>query len=76
MVVCLQDLRRGVTWSDNPVAQSIYLRGRSSERGSRERLMVLSRTVTMGVESKDAREINTGGRMHDLTVLFSAMKLG
>ena len=32
MVVCLEDLRRGVTWSDNPVVLRIYLRGRIRKR--------------------------------------------
>ena len=28
--------------------------------------------MTVGVESKDAREVSTGGSVHDLTVIFSS----
>lgn len=69
-------MSRGVTRSDNPVAQRIYLRRGSSERGSRERLMVLGWSVTIGVKREDAWEINTGGRLQDLTVMLLAIKLG
>lgn len=49
----MEDLRRGVTWSDNPVVLRIYLRGRI-RRGGWERRVVLSWTMTVGVESKNA----------------------
>lgn len=39
-------------------------------------LMVLNWTMTMGVERKEHTGDNTGGRMQDLTVMFSAIKLG